>query len=68
MEPKFIKARLVEMEIGPSAIAKKLRVSPAAVTRVLYGLSRSRRIEDAIAESTGIPVTTLFGHRQQIAA
>jgi transcriptional regulator with XRE-family HTH domain len=68
MEPKFIKARLIEMGIGQTSIAKKLGISPQAVTRVLYGQSRSRRIEDAIAESTGVPVTTLFGHRQQIAA
>ena len=65
MEPRYIKARLVEVESGPTAIARKLGVSPSLVSRVIYGNGRSRRVEDAIAESTGIPVTTLFGHRQQ---
>lgn len=68
MKPCIIKARLVEIESGPTAIARKLGVSPSLVTRVIYGHSRSRRVEDAIAESTGIPISTLFGHRQQQAA
>ena len=68
MKPCFIKARLVEIESGPTAIARKLGVSPSLVTRVIYGRGKSRRVEDAIAESTGIPVSTLFGYRQQQAA
>ena len=65
MEPRYIKARLIEVESGPTALARKLGVSPSLVSRVIYGHGRSRRVEDAISESTGIPVSTLFRYRQQ---
>lgn len=53
MELRKSKAKLVEAGIKQSDLAKKLGVSQAAVSRVVSGQIRSKRIERTIARELG---------------
>jgi transcriptional regulator with XRE-family HTH domain len=54
------KARLVEAGIKQRDIARKLNVSEVAVSNVISGKIRSRRIEEAVAEEVGVSHSFLF--------
>ncbi len=58
MNPHDIKASLLKKGFSMTRIARQLEISPQAVSHIVYGIRRSRRIETAIIEATGIP-----GHR-----
>lgn len=63
MKPPFIKAELTVRGWPPTRIAQVLGVSRSAVTRVIHGQSRSRRIANRIAEVVGEPACQLWpGH------
>lgn len=46
--------------IEGAEIARRIKVSPAAVSMVMNGHRRSRRIEDAISTATKQPHSTLW--------
>lgn len=58
-----ITASLKKSGIPPIALARRERVSPSAVSRVIHGLSKSRRLANRIADITGIPVSELWPGR-----
>ena len=58
MNPHDIKAALAKKGHTQTSIGKRLGVSQTAVRYVIFSQRKSRRIEQAIIEATGIP-----GHR-----
>jgi predicted transcriptional regulator len=68
MKPKEIRAALILAEVTSLQIARQLGVSGAAVSRVIYGNTRSARIETVIAKSIGSTRTKVFVNRQEQAA
>lgn len=54
MNPHDIKASLGKKGFSMARIARSLNLSGQAVSHVVYGIYRSRRIETAIIEATGI--------------
>ena len=62
MRPQDIRAELVRAQVTHSAIARGLDppVTPRAVGLVIDGLSRSQRIEQAIAAAIGVDVRALW--------
>lgn len=55
-----IKAALQKAGVTQRRIAAICRVSPMTVCHVVYGRSRSRKIEAAISRAVGIPVADLW--------
>lgn len=60
MHPEQIKAAMRMRGVTPSALADRLEVSPATVSQVITGRTRSRRIMAAIADVTGTKVDVLW--------
>lgn len=58
-----IRAALLMADTSQISIAKSVGVKPASVSLVISGRMRSRRIEQAISQATGIPLETLFPDR-----
>lgn len=61
MDPKKIKARLVERGISQVDIARRLNLSPQTVATVINRRGRSYRVEQAIADLLGLPYEILWG-------
>lgn len=57
----YVKALLVLKGISIKEIAKELGVSHAAVSRVVYGHTISRKIRQAIADKLRMPYDKLWG-------
>lgn len=60
MTPEDIKSLLIKRGKKQVAIAIELKVSPAAVSRVIKGITKSRRIKQAIAEALNEKVEDLW--------
>lgn len=60
MQPPFIKAELAVRDWPPVRIAAHLGVTRSAVTRVIYGQCRSRRIANEIARVVGKPAREIW--------
>lgn len=60
MKPADRKAELVRRGVTLADIARALEVSGPHVSQVLYGKRRSPRVEQAIAEAIGKPVSRVF--------
>lgn len=60
MHPADIQAAMKKAQVAQADIARKLRVSEATVSKVVYDQSRSRRVANAISRAVGIPVSTLW--------
>ncbi|MGQ0621691.1 MAG: helix-turn-helix domain-containing protein [Panacagrimonas sp.] len=66
MQPPFIQAELTVRGWPPTRIAQRLRVTRSAVSRVIHGQCRSRRIANEIARVVGQPAHQLWpGHYAQ---
>lgn len=59
-QQRIIRARLMERGLTMAGVAKRLRVSRTAITRVVSGESRSRRIEHRICQYIGLPWASVF--------
>lgn len=63
MQPPFIQAELTVRGWPPTRIAQRLRVTRSAVSRVIHGQCRSRRIANEIARVVGQPADQIWpGH------
>lgn len=60
MSPQQIKAGLILKGITQRQIAQRLGVSDAAVSQVIYGVEKNRRIREAIAEALEQPVEQVW--------
>lgn len=60
MEPQKIKSKLIERGISQNEIALKLNIKRQAVSKVINLRGRSRKVEKAISDSIGLPVTKVF--------
>lgn len=58
-----IRQRLSDKSIKVGDIAESIGISSAAVSKVLHGHGRSRRIEALIAQALGLPVEQVFPDR-----
>lgn len=65
MHPADIKAALEKANSSQIQIAKLCQVSDTAVNHVIYGRATSRRIADAIAQKTGLPLSILWPGRYE---
>jgi lambda repressor-like predicted transcriptional regulator len=65
MHPADIKAALEKAGSSQIKIAKALEVSDTSVNHVIYGRATSRRTADLIADTTGIPISTLWPNRYE---
>lgn len=61
MKPEKRRALLVENKVKQVEIARDLKVSSVAVTRVIDGQFASRRIREAIAAKAGISFEKMWG-------
>lgn len=59
-QQRIVRSELLRTGLTMAAIAKRMRVSRAAVARVVSGDSRSRRIENRICQYVGLPWAALF--------
>lgn len=60
MHPADIKAALQKSGSNQTRIADQLHISYNAVSSVIYGRMKSRRVALAVSEATGIPVEKLW--------
>ena len=60
MNPELIKAEIRMKGITPAALARSLGVSGACVSHVIYSRGVSARVEERIAQITGIPKEVLW--------
>lgn len=60
----LIKIELLKAGVTQRAIAASLGVGSVAVNNVIHGRGSSKRIEQAIADAVGKPVSELFPDRQ----
>lgn len=64
VDPRLvIRSALAARGLTASDVARELGVTVAAVTRVIRGEKRSRRVESALARHSGFPARELFGRR-----
>ena len=56
----FVRARLLERGRTISAVARDLKVTPSAISHVLSGRRRSRKIERRISQLLGLRRDDLF--------
>jgi len=62
-----IKIQLMQAGVSPSQIARRLGVTPAAVTMVIAGDTTSARIRREIASVIGLPPERVFPARDTAA-
>ena len=60
MNPHDIKAALAKAGSSETKIANDNGVTVPMIHKVIFGASRSRRLEKAIADVTGLPLETLW--------
>ncbi len=60
MAPEEIKSALAEKKISQYQISKNLKVSRAAIRRVITRKSTSKRIQNAIAQAIGKPFAKVW--------
>ena len=60
MDPRKIKAKLIELGVTQKSIADELGVSLAAVSMTIAGKTISSRIRAAVAARIGIDVNIVF--------
>ncbi|MGB3749430.1 MAG: helix-turn-helix domain-containing protein [Rhodanobacter sp.] len=60
MHPAYIAAGLEMAGYSQAALARELKVSPQAVYTVVRGTGRNRRVEQRIAELTGLALAELW--------
>lgn len=63
MTGREIRAALILRGVTLESIAQSLGVTGVAVSRAVYGQSRSRRIEQALADALGRTWDDVFGNR-----
>lgn len=63
MTANEIRANLILNGVKNMDIAKKLKVTPGAVTLIIYGYENSRRIQEAIAEAIHKPFQEVWGEK-----
>lgn len=63
MEPLERRIELMRAGVRPVDIARKAKVSPTSVYRVLDNLSTSDRVQRLIAKAIGKPVAEVFPER-----
>lgn len=68
MTPMDRKVELMRREKKLTDIAKQLEVSVNHVSQVVAGKRRSPRVEEAVAQVLGKPVTQVFEPSQTVAA
>lgn len=61
MLPKEIKSKMQLLEKKQNAIAKKAKVSPAAVNKIINRKGKSRRLQALIAKEIGIDYVDVWG-------
>jgi len=64
-QKKRINIALLEVDLCQADIAREIKTTRQYVSNVINGLKRSARVEDLIAEKTGIPVESLFIYRSE---
>lgn len=63
MHPELIKAAIRMKGTTPTALAAKLKVAPTTIFEVISGRTRSARIERAISDLIGQPISAIWpGH------
>lgn len=60
MHPADIQSAIKKTGTSQAEIARQLRVSQVTVSNVVTGTTTSRRIAEAIATATGLPLDTLW--------
>lgn len=60
MKPNQRRALMAKHEIKQADVAAELAVSPAAVSSVIAGRFKSKRIRQALADRLGLPVEKLW--------
>jgi len=60
MKPNEIRAALLLLNVRPAEIAKRLKVSRAAVSSVISGNLKSARIQEAIANIIGKKIEEIW--------
>ena len=60
MHRTSIKARLLEAGIKQVDIARQIGVDPSAVSAIIAGRKRSRRVREAIARALGVKIQELW--------
>lgn len=68
MKPKSVIAHLYLVGLRPSDVARDLKVSRTAVSKVIYARGKSRRVAMYISKATKIPVSKLWPGRYDKAA
>jgi predicted transcriptional regulator len=61
MKPEKIRALLVENKVKQVDIARDLRITSGAVSRVISGHYPSRRIQEAVAEKARVSFEKMWG-------
>ena len=67
-DPVEVLTALRRARVTQAEIARRCGVAAPAVWQVINGRRPTARIQDAIAEATGLPVTQLFPRRADEAA
>ena len=60
MTPEEIRIELIRAKTTMAKIAKTAKVTRAFVWQVVYGVRRTRRIREAIAQAVGKPIQELW--------
>lgn len=60
MSPKERKALMILNDVEPTALAKRLGVTPTLIYMVRTDRGRSRRVESALAKACGVPLHEMF--------
>lgn len=55
MSPEEIKSKIIILKKKQIDIAKKANVTPAAISMIIYGRGKSRRLQKIIAKEIGMP-------------
>lgn len=67
MTVKDIKIYFIRNDITQADIAARLKVSNAAICRVISGKSKSRRIQETIARMLNMRVEDVWGDEERVA-
>ncbi len=64
MHPAYITAALKKAGSSQAEIARQLQIKRPGVCAVIHGKKRSRRVEQAISQTTGVPISKLWPRRK----
>ncbi|MCL4514709.1 MAG: MarR family transcriptional regulator [Firmicutes bacterium] len=60
MTPQEIRALLILKRVSQRQIARRLKVTDAAVSQVISGLEKNQRIRQSIAEALDMPASKIW--------